>query len=234
MDEMNKDKSSSSQDDALSQIAKREVLSSGLRNLAGIFIGLALLIVAHAIFTTYKMLSDRSVPVVTCPRVYDLDAPVLMKTIDAKGIQAQDRWIRGFMRRFITMQFPRTAQDVQPFFEYIEKHSKGDINYKFRSLLKDVNDIRDMVKNGFFYRFYPKSADDLRIRTVQGYNNRWVVEIDGYLVKKMSITQERYTPTLRYVVEAGVPTFDNPEGLYVIEGDIEQITDYVSGRKESL
>ena len=91
-----------------------------------------------------------------------------------------------------------------------------------------------MVKNGFYYRFYPKSDNDLRIRTVQGKNNQWIVEIDGYLIKRMSVTQERYTPTLRYTVEAGTPTIDNPEGLYVIEGDVEQITDYVSGRKESL
>lgn len=230
----NKDNLPNEQEDALSQIAKREVLSGQLKTLAGLFIGLSLVIIAHAIWTTVKMLGDRSVPVVVCPRTYDLDAPVLMKTIDAKGLQNQDRWIRGFMRRFITMQFPRTKEDVPTFFDYVVKHSTGDINYKFSSLLKDVGDISDMVKNGFYYRFYPKSDNDLRIRTVQGKNNQWIVEIDGYLIKRMSVTQERYTPTLRYTVEAGTPTIDNPEGLYVIEGDVEQITDYVSGRKESL
>lgn len=234
MDEMNQDKGGRSNNDALKTIAQREVLTTGLRTLAGIFIGLSLVILVHAIYTTYQMLTDRSVPVVVCPRQFDLDAPVLMKTIDAKGLKAQDRWIRGFMRRFITMQFPRTDKDVKSFFEYVENHSKGHINYKFRSLLKDVEDIKDMVKNGFFYRFYPKSPDDLRIRPVQGYENRWIVEVDGYLIKNLSITRERYTPTLRYTVETGLPTIDNPEGLYVIDGDIEQITDYVSGRKESL
>lgn len=234
MDEMNNNKRESSSDDALKQIAKREVLTAGLRNLAGIFIGLSLVILAHALYTTYQMLTDRTVPVVVCPRTFDLDAPVLMKTIDAKGLTAQDRWIRGFVRRFVTHQFPRTVEDTKPFFEYVEKHSKGSINYKYRSLLKDITDIQDMVKNGFFYRFYPSSNSDLRIRTVQGTTNQWIVEIDGYLVKKLSITQERYTPTLRYTIESGQPTIDNPEGLYVIDGDIEQITDYVSGRKENL
>jgi hypothetical protein len=222
------------QEDALGQIAKREILSGQLKTLAGLFIGLSLVIIAHAVITTYKMLSDRSVPVVVCPRSFDLDAPVLMKTIDVKGLKNQDRWIRGFMRRFITMQFPRNKEDVKSFLEYVVNHSTGDINYKYQTLLKDVGDISDMVKNGFYYRFYPKSENDMRIRTVQGKNNQWIVEIDGYLIKKMSVTQERYTPTLRYTVEAGSPTIDNPEGLYVIEGDVEQITDYVSGRKESL
>lgn len=234
MDEMNNNKRESSSDNALKQIADREVLTAGLRNLAGVFIGLSLVILVHALYTTYQMLTDRTVPVVVCPRTFELDAPVLMKTIDAKGLTAQDRWIRGFVRRFITHQFPRTLEDTQPFFEYVEKHSKGSINYKYRTLLKDITDIKDMVKNGFYYRFYPSSTSDLRIRTVQGTTNQWVVEIDGYLVKKLSITQERYTPTLRYTIESGQPTIDNPEGLYVIDGDIEQITDYVSGRKEKL
>lgn len=221
-------------EDALKKLAEQEILTGGLKTLAGIFIGLALGIAGHAVMSTYNMLTDRSVPVVVCPRNFDLDAPVLMKTIEDKGVQAQDRWIRGFMRRFITMQFPRSEQDVEPFFDYIVKHSKGNVQYKFKTLLKDKTDIADMVKNGYYYKFYPKDSLDLRIRTVQGNNNRWAVEIDGYLVKRMSVTQERFTPTLRYTVESGEPTIDNPEGLYVIEGEVEQITDYVSGRKESL
>ncbi len=231
---MDNNKESLERDDALENIAKREVLSGQLKTLAGIFIGLSLIIIAHAVITTVKMLSDRTVPVVVCPRSFDLDAPVLMPTINTKGKQTQDRWIRGFVRRFITMQFPRTKEDTKPFFEYVVNHSRGDIQYKFMTLLKDVEDVSNMVKNGTYYKFYPKSESEIRIRTVQGNATQWVVEVDGYLIKRMSMTQERYTPTLRYTIEAGEPTIDNPEGLYVIEGDVEQITDYVSGRKESL
>lgn len=231
---MSDDKDNLHQEDALGQIAKKEILSGQLKTLAGLFIGLALVIIAHAGISMYNMLSDRSVPVVVCPRSFDLDAPVIMKTIDARGLKNQDRWIRGFMRRFITSLFPRTKEDAKSFFQYVIDHSKGDINYKYKTLMVDIDEVSDMIKNEYYYRFYPKDNNDVRIRTVQGTNNRWVVEIDGYLIKRMSLTQERFTPTLRYVVEAGEPTIDNPEGLYVIEGDVEQITDYVSGRKESL
>ena len=221
-------------EDALKKLAEQEILTGGLKTLAGIFIGLALGIAGHASMSTFNMLTDRSVPVVVCPRNFDLDSPVLMKTIEDKGVKNQDRWIRGFMRRFITMQFPRSEKDVPTFFDYIVKHSKGNVQYKFKTLLKDKEDIADMVKNGYYYKFYPKNSLELRIRTVQGKTNQWIVELEGYLVKRMSVTQERFTPTLRYTVESGEPTIDNPEGLYVIEGEVEQITDYVSGRKENL
>lgn len=220
--------------DELGKIAERELLSDQLRVLCGIFIGLALFIIAHAMYTTYSMLTDRSIPVVSCPRSYDLDAPVLMKTIDKKGLKNQDRWIRGFIRRFVTSQFPRTAEDAQTFFQYVIDHSKGMVNYKYRSIMKDIGEISKLIGAEHFFRFYPKDQNDIRIRSVQGTTNQFVVEIDGFLIKKMSLTQERFTPTLRYVVEIGEPNLDNPEGLYVIEGDIEQITDYVSGRKEKL
>lgn len=228
------DESNLPKEDALEKLAQREVLNTQLRTLAGLFIGLSLVIISHAIMTSYSMLTDKSVPVVVCPRTFDLDAPVLMKTIDATGLKAQDRWIRGFVRRFITMQFPRTKEDAQPFFEYVVAHSKGNIKYKYESLLEDIKAISEMIDSGFFYRFYPKSEQELRIRTVQGRNDQWIIEIDGFLVKRMMTMQERYNPTLRYTIEAGLPTIENPEGLYVVDGDIEQITDYVSGRKENL
>lgn len=233
-DESNLPENQDSQEEALKDLVEQEVLTGGLRTLSAIFIGLALLIGFHSVYTIVKMLGDRSLPLVVCPREYTLDAPVVMKTIERSSIKSQDRWIRGFMRRFLTYQFPRSVQDVKPFFNYIYNHSKGDINLKFESYLKDVEAIQDMVKYGNYFRFYPKDSKDLRIRPVDGYTNRWVVEIDGYLIKKMSLTTERFTPVLRYTVESGEPTMDNPEGLYVIEGNIEQYVDYVSGKKENL
>lgn len=222
------------QEEALKDLVEQEVLTGGLRTLAAVFIGLALLIGFHAVYTIFNMLGDRTVPIVMCPREYNLDAPVLMKTIKDNGNQAQDRWIRGFMRRYILNQFPRHKDDVAPFFTYIYNHSKGSIQTKFASYLKDKEDIAEMVKNGWYYKFYPQDSKKLRIRPVQGNPSQWVVEIDGYLIKRMTLTTERFAPTLRYTVETGQPTMDNPEGLYVIDGNIEQFVDYVSGKKENL
>lgn len=221
-------------DDDLKDLVEQEVLTSGLRTLCGAFIALALLIGFHAVYGIYNMLTDKSVPLVVCPRAFDLDAPVLMKTIKDTGPVAQDRWIRGFMRRYITSQFPRVPADVEPFFSYVSKHSTGYVKNRYEALLRDREDISSMVGAGWFYQVYPKASSELKISTIQGYNNRWQVELDTYMIKNMTLSKERFTPTLRYTVQAGDPTIDNPEGLYVIETDVEQITDYVSGNKESL
>lgn len=223
---------SKNQKDAFEEIAEKEMLSSEVRTLAGIFIGLALVIILHAVWTMVAMLTDRSIPVVICPRTYELDAPVLMKTVGTDTLKSQDRWIRGFVRRYIQAQFPRTVADVKPSFSYVKNHSKGMVRRRYQALLNDSEEISRIVLMGMKYRFYPAGRESVRIRPEN--KDRWVVEVDGYLVKDMVAAQERETPTLRYIIEAGVPTIDNPEGLYVVETDVEKITDYVSGTKESL
>ena len=216
------------------KLAEKENLSEKVVFLSGLSIGLFLIIAFHALWTILRMLGDNSIPLVVCPRTYDLDAPVVMETIDRSSVQSQDRWMRGFMRRFITSQFPRTEQDVEPFFQYIVDHSEGGIQAKFESYVNDSKKIADMVRSGTFYRFYPKDSKDLRIRKMDGQENTWIVEIDGWLVRKMGAYQERFTPTLRYIVQAGKATLSNPEGLYVIDGNMEEFSDYVSGKKEQL
>ncbi len=236
MDDQNKDLNSSADEtaDVFKKLAEKEVLSDRVVFLSSVCIGLFLVIAFHALFTIYRMLGDNSIPVVVCPRTYDLDAPVVMDTIDRTGITAQDRWMRGFMRRFITSQFPRTGAEVEPFFQYVVNHSEGAVQYKFEAYLNDAKKIAELVEYGTYYRFYPKDSKDMRIRKVDGTDNEWVVEIDGFLVRKMGPYQERFTPTLRYTVRAGPATLQNPEGLYVIEDSSEQVIDYVSGKKENL
>lgn len=216
------------------KLAEKEVLSEKVVFLSGLAIGLFLIIAFHALWTIFRMLGDNSIPLVVCPRSYDLDAPVVMDTIDRSSVKNQDRWMRGFMRRFIINQFPRTEQDVEPFFQYIVDHSEGAIQAKFESYVNDSKKIGELVRYGTFYRFYPKNSTDMRIRKMEGKEDLWVVEVDGWLVRKMGAYQERFTPTLRYIVRAGAATLSNPEGLYVIDGNMEEYSDYVSGKKEQL
>lgn len=234
MADNNNEKDSLFNTSEVKDLAERDVLTSRMKTGLAVIIALFLVIVAHTALSIISMLSDRSVPVVVCPRPSDLDAPVLMKTLDQESLVVQDRWIRGFTRRFVMSLFPRTPQDVKPFYTYVVNHSEGATKRKFQGYVKDSEEIASLVRSFNFYKFYPKNSQDVRIRTVQGYSNRWVVEVDGYLVKRMNVTQERFTPTLRFTVEAQKATIDNPEGLYVIEFENEQITDYVSGRKENL
>lgn len=218
-----------------SDIVQRDIVSSHLNKVATVFIVVSIVFAAHSLYSIIKFLADDSIPLVNCPKSFVLDAPVLMKPLRDEAPLVQDRWIRGFIRRFITSQFPRTAQDVKPFFEYVINHSTGYINQKYKSLLIEEEEMKSFIGNGFNYRFYPKvtDGDSLKIRKTDK-PNVLVVEIDGFLVKKMAKVTERFTPTLKYTIEIVKPTSKNPEGINVVDADIEIITDYISGTKKSL
>jgi hypothetical protein len=224
-------------DNDTKDLRERSTENSKLSFLVFVFAALSVVMAIYSAYSIIYFTTDRSVPLVACPRNFVLDAPVLMKTIREETPIVQDRWIRGFTRRFIEAQFPRTGLDVKPFFSYVSTHSDGDVHTKFSSLLEEHVEVEHIVSGGSFYRFYPKhvelSSSAVRIRAVTP-GKEWVVEVDGYLVKKMGQVTERFTPTLRYTVESKKPTIENPEGLYVTEGTIEQITDYVSETKEKL
>ena len=220
-----------------SDLIERDSASNILARISMVFIAFSIVFCAHSIYSIVFYLTDTSVPLVVCPRNFVVDAPVLMKSIRDQSALVQDRWVRGFMRRFVTSQFPRTGNDVVPFFTYVVDHSDGAVKDKFESLLKDKTEVQAFVNSGTFYKFYPKHVDaespPLRIRATDT-PNKWSVDYEGFLVKKMNNIQERYVATLRYTVVADKPTMTNPEGLYVVDGTMEHITDYVSNTKEKL
>ena len=192
----------------------------------------------HSLYSICYYMTDKSIASTICPRQFEADAPVLMKPLRDGTPENKDRWMRGFIRRFVTSQFPRSGKDVLPFFSYAANHSKGVVSRKFQALVKDHADIATLVDANQNYSFYPKFGFEdknqaLRIRETDK-PGRWIVEFDGFLLKNIGRRTERYIPTLRYVVEVGPATKDNVEGLYVTEANIEQMIDYVSGTKENL
>lgn len=211
-------------------LEERDTANNAVQLSLSIFIGLTALLLFHALYSIYDYATDNSVPLVTCPRSFDLEAPVLMNSITQESL-THDRWIRGFMRRFMTYQFPRTGDDAEKMFRYIRDHSRGEVKDKYKSYVKDIDIVSDHIRAGYYHRFYPKNSRDMRIRKPDN-DKYWIVEIDGWLVSKYGIEVERSIPTLRYKVEVGTPTLTNPEGLYVVESNVEQIIDYVSGRKK--
>jgi hypothetical protein len=220
--------------DETKDLIENHAASKALSRIAFLFVAFSIGFTVHSAYTIVKYLTDRSVPLVVCPRSYNLDAPILLQPVRTADAFVRDRWIRAFMRRFITSSFPRVSKDIRPFWEYVASHSTGTVMRKYRKMLNEEREIAVSVDAGYHYSFYPKSdTSAFRIRP-SGPPNEWTVEVDGFMVKRLGIVQERYSPTLRYKVSAVTPDMDNPEGLVVTDGSIEQITDYVTGSKEKL
>lgn len=201
-----------------------------------VFIALSVALIIHSGWSLIKMVTDDSIPLVVCPRTYDLDRPVLLETIEEKNeLYVQDRWIRGFIRTYVMSLFPRTAEDANKFFSYIRDHSSGSVRIKYQGYLDDIKGIEDRIKSGSLIKFYPKTGDGLRIRPTQkaGRQTEWVVEVDGYLNKGYENNAERTLPKVRFTVKAATPTKENPEGLVVSDLIIDDtIADLMSNRQK--
>lgn len=217
----------------VSELVEKKTETSSLLTAMVVFIAVSLAIVVHSAYSIYDMVTDDSIPLTVCPRSYDLDAPVLLKTINkTNSLVVQDRWIRGFVRRYLTKLYPRTAGDVSSFYEYVKDHSDGSLYYKYEGYLANSKEIESLISSGYSYKFYPKSMDQILIRTEEGSTTSWRVDVDGYLLKSVSKLVDRSTPTIKLKIKAVNPTIKNPEGLVVTSLDVETIADYVSGRKE--
>ena len=217
--------------DDLKPLAEKESEGTMVVLLSMAFLACSIFVIAQSVMSMAKVLSDNSIPLVHCPKSYSLDSPVLLAPVKEGEPLQKDAWIRGFMRKYVLSQFPRTGGDVKPFFEYIAAHSEGRLSSRFDSLASGDREIAALIDNNYYTKFYPKSSDDLRIRATD-HESEWVVEIDGYLVKRIGLEESRTTPTLRYTVVARASTLSNPEGLFVTESNIDKIVDYQSGRKK--
>lgn len=233
---MSDDKKKTDVNDQLKDFTENERENSKAIREVILFSALGLALILHSGYSVFQMLFDDSIPLVVCPREYDLDKPVIMKTIDQNNeTYIQDRWLRGFIRSYTMSLFPRTDADVEPFFTYIKDHSSPEIAYKYQGYLDSADGIKRLVETGQSIKFYPK-AGNVRIRPTQSLGTKqteWVVEVDGFFNKGSKNTSERTLPTIRFTIESTAATKTNPEGLVVTELIFDDsIADKVSSRKK--
>lgn len=234
---MSDDKNKTDVNDQLKDFSENEKENTKAIREVILFSALGLALILHSGYSVFQMLFDDSIPLVVCPREYDLDKPVIMTTIDQNNeAYIQDRWLRGFVRSYVMSLFPRTEADVVSFFTYIKNHSSPEIAYKYQGFLDSEDGIRRLVESGQSIKFYPKAGNGLRIRPTQSLGNKqteWVIEVDGFFNKGGKNVSERTLPTIRFTVESTAATKLNPEGLVVTELIFDDsIADKVSSRKK--
>jgi hypothetical protein len=217
--------------DELSPLIEKESANNWLNIVMGLFLAVATFLSINCFIDIIHILNDDTIPMVVCPKSFEIDSPVLMKTINLSSAEAKDKWIKGFMRRFVQAQFPRNPSEAEASLKYVVEHSQKDIHARYGGYLNKLEDFQNLLTQGYYYSFYPNNSLDIRIRA-SGAKGEWAVEIDGFMIRTAINKEDRTTPTLRYVVRAGDHTMQNPEGLYVVDGNLLEIADYVSGRKD--
>jgi hypothetical protein len=217
--------------DELEPLLEKEAASKWLNLVAGTFLAVATFLSISCFKDIISILNDDSIPLVVCPKSFDLDSPVLMKTIQDAPPGAKDKWIKGFIRRIIVKQYPRAASEAEESLKYVVDHSENAIHRKYQGYLDKIFDFKNLLSQGFSYSFYPSNSLDIQIRA-SGSHGEWAVEVPGFLIRSVGAKEERSTVTLRYLVQAGEHTMTNPEGLYIVDGNLLELADVVSGREK--
>lgn len=222
--------SQDNQTDEMAELYVKKDAQDSVVILCTIASGLFLLLTVHFVYGIFDKLHDRSIFLVECPKSYELDSPVLLPVLKDASPKSKDQWVRGFIRKFVTRQFPRNKHDTEEFLRFTMERSRGPVKKMFEERYSNLDKFNQLLDGGYVYSFYPKNSLDVRIRAAS--SGRWVVEVDGTLVHQLKEFEARTFPTLRYVVEAGPVTLENPDGLYVVEANTEVYADYVSGEKK--
>lgn len=218
----------------LSELSEKSTEKNNLVVLLAVLIGLIIVLITHNFYSIIEMWTDKSLPLVMCPREFNQDRPVLMKKISDASPQMLDNWIRSFAINYVINRYPRTIDDVEDAYQYVKTRSQGIIQEDFDSRLSEIEDIKKKFFDSYIKFYFKNSKSHIKIRKVDGRENEWVVSIDGYMHKKSSFKIEKTQPTIYMTIIADKPTIYNPEGLYVINYEIKYVVDPIAGNVISL
>jgi len=219
-------------DKELSELKEKSDAEGKLITLIGAVIGLVLMMMLHNFYSIYDMVTDDSISFVKCPRSFELDRPVVLKRFEDSDTKVIDTWIKSFSTTYILNLFPRTAEDVEPFFNYIKNHSEGWTKKRFIARLESLKSIKKEVSTNNFSKFYFKDSSQIKIRKISSVGTiKWKIVLEGFLHKKQGTYSEKSQPKVEMIIRKIKPTITNPEGLIVEEIVSAHIIDPVSGDK---
>lgn len=228
-------------DDKIDKIDIRGALSDVQvsRQLAGdrllIFISL-LAAVSSALMTVYLALGKDRLEVVYLQQD-KIDAPTLLTKVrlDDDSVRT-DRWVRGFVRRFLGYYF-LSADDSKDYASkalgWVHAHTGEAGKYRSESLASGFEKF-DAMRRTKYTSFFPiNDPSSLRIRQSSEDNSLIFVEIPGTFVTKTQEGESFFDSKLKLVItrvpvsgiDSGLGEI-NVTGLSVLDGTIEYVEDY--------
>lgn len=201
---------------------------TGKRN----YYALTALFLFNIILASYQIYINESDDIAisySLPDQRNMDAPVILKEADRGTIKDIDTLMKGFVRQYMRARYPKNGAEAKMMYEFIEKHSKGDIKRDFSSRLDRIEDISRVIDSGSTVNIYPKNSEDLRIRK-DGALGSWIAEFDGRYVSDTGLEDSaRSLVKVRLEIVQGKESIKNsPSGLYVADYKVTYIKDGVT------
>ena len=166
----------------------------------------------------------------------NIDVPTLLpKVRSSTDVVNTDRWVRGFVNRFVAYFFIQ-PDDSDEFANqslvWLHAHSGAGGQQRALSLYSDLGKY-NMLRKTKFTSFYPKNDfDSMKIRKSQEDSSVFFVEQPGTFIIKTEAGEAFYDAKLKLVIErvpvSGVPSLlggINVGGLMVKNGALEYVED---------
>lgn len=201
-----------------------------LTTLSGVMIAFSCAAVVLCYMMVNNLKNNDQAPVVACPKSFDLDAPVTLKPLESLSAEQYEKHAFGFVRRFVTNQYPRSSSEVEASLSYLKAHSKGEIARRWLAYEEEINNYKRNLDSGKIIKVYPINGERWRIS--KNGSSGFIVEFDAWVIRENGVGRESEASTVRYLIEKGPYTVDNPEGLYVMNDVIETTKDPVSGESK--
>lgn len=233
--EQNKDGNGS---DFFSKIEKGESLTKASSGGHTAIWGGGVGVILFCLLSSYSLVTDDSIQIFLCPTVREMDAPVAIRKISSATAYEAENYIRGFVRQYVRALYPKNSMEAKEHFKFVYEHSIGKARYDYGGFLKDFEKIGKELDNGRVTDFFPAkpTADADSMRISKKSDNKWVVEIDGFLNDKKSLVEDdRGIITLRLnVFKEYARLGGSRSGLYVESFEITTMSDAVSDVKKEV
>lgn len=207
---------------------------TGKRN----FYAIAALFMFNILMASYQIYLNESDDIAisySLPDQRNMDAPVLLKEFDRGTIQDVDTLMKGFVRQYMRARYPKNGEEARMMYEFIAKHSKGDVRKDFLARLDRIEEIKSKIGSGSTVNIYPKSSGDLKIRK-NGLLGNWVAEFDGRYVADTGMdASARASVKVRLELTQDTQSINNsPSGFYVTDYKVTYIKDGVTNEIEEI
>lgn len=201
---------------------------TGKRN----YYAMAALFFFNILLASYQIYVNESDDVAisySLPDQRNMDAPVLLKEADRGTIRDVDTLMKGFVRQYLRARYPKNGSEARMMYEFIVKHSMGDIKKDFSARLDRIDEISRLLDSGSTVTIYPKNSEELKIRK-NGILGNWIAEFDGrYVADSGTDNSARAYVKVRIEISQGTQSIKNsPSGFYVSDYKVTYIKDGVT------
>ncbi len=181
--------------------------------------------------------NDDSLIAYRAPDMREMGAPIRLQKIEELRADQIQNMLHDFVRKYIRALYPQNSKEADFLYKYVVRHTRDPrLLREYKSYLQSLESIGEALDKGKTMVFSPVNSLDVRMRKKKDRERAWIIEVDGFLNNRLSLSEEdRGIVTLRFEVAYDRPSLEGSySGWYVDKYDILTIRDAVANNVENV